>query len=133
MKKPSRTYVDTSVIGGVFDEKFKEHSLQFFRYVHNGHFETVISTLVRDEIEEAPVHVKEFFTELRKKSEPVYISKEALFLQQAYLDAGIVHPKRENDALHVAMATVLSCNMIVNWNFKHIVNFQKIPLYNAIN
>ncbi|MDJ0509521.1 MAG: hypothetical protein QNJ64_09750 [Crocosphaera sp.] len=37
------------------------------------------------------------------------------------------------DALHVALASVSGCSMIVSWNFKHIVHFQKIPLYRAIN
>ena len=35
--------------------------------------------------------------------------------------------------MHVALATVANARMIVSWNFKHIVNFQKIPLYNAVN
>jgi hypothetical protein len=37
------------------------------------------------------------------------------------------------DALHVALATVARCAMIVSWNFKHIVSFRRIPLYNAVN
>jgi hypothetical protein len=37
------------------------------------------------------------------------------------------------DALHVALATVSECNLIVSWNFRHIVHFQKVPLYNAVN
>jgi len=41
--------------------------------------------------------------------------------------------KSEVDALHVAVATVSNCRLIVSWNFKHIVNFQKIPLYNGVN
>jgi len=35
--------------------------------------------------------------------------------------------------MHVALATVSNADLIVSWNFKHIVNFQKIPLYNAVN
>ncbi len=42
-------------------------------------------------------------------------------------------PKSSDDALHVALATVSGCSLIVSWNFKHIVHFEKIPLYNAIN
>ena len=33
----------------------------------------------------------------------------------------------------VASATVSGCAMIVSWNFKHIVNYEKIPLYSAVN
>jgi hypothetical protein len=51
----------------------------------------------------------------------------------AYLDAGIVTKKSTADVLHVALATVAKCQLIVSWNFKHIVHFQKVPLYRAIN
>jgi len=54
-------------------------------------------------------------------------------LRDAYLQAKIVTPKYADDALHVALATVAGCTLIVSWNFQHIVHFQKIPLYNAIN
>ena len=37
------------------------------------------------------------------------------------------------DALHVAVATVAGCRVIVSWNFKHLVNFRRIPLYNGVN
>jgi hypothetical protein len=39
----------------------------------------------------------------------------------------------EDDALHVALATVNNCDMIVSWNFKHIVHYDKIRAYNGIN
>ena len=38
-----------------------------------------------------------------------------------------------DDALHVAIATVSGCDIIVSWNFKHIVHYDKIALYNAVN
>lgn len=66
-------------------------------------------------------------------AEIVDVSKEALQLRDAYLKAGIVTPKYSDDALHVALASVSNCSLIVSWNFKHIVHFEKIPLYNAIN
>jgi hypothetical protein len=37
------------------------------------------------------------------------------------------------DALHVAISTISGCDLIVSWNFKHIVHFDKIPKYNAVN
>ena len=46
---------------------------------------------------------------------------------------GILTEKWYDDALHVALATIAECNVIVSWNFKHIVNFRKIPLFNAVN
>ena len=61
------------------------------------------------------------------------IAPSALELQTAYLDAGVVGPKWDTDALHVAVATVSRCRAIVSWNFKHIVHTKRIPLYNKVN
>ena len=61
------------------------------------------------------------------------ISKEALELQSHYVASGVVTEKSLDDALHVAIATVSACDLIVSWNFKHIVHFDKIPKYNAVN
>jgi hypothetical protein len=61
------------------------------------------------------------------------ITESALDLRDAYLQAKIVKAKYSDDALHVALATVAECALIVSWNFQHIVHFQKIPLYNAMN
>ena len=61
------------------------------------------------------------------------MTKAALGLQGAYLKAGIVEARWATDALHVALATVSACSLIVSWNFAHIVHFDKIRLYNAVN
>ena len=66
-------------------------------------------------------------------AEVVEINDRALDLQQAYIDAGFVRAKSHNDALQVATATVHRCGLIVSWNFRDIVNYRKIPLYNAAN
>ncbi len=131
--RPIRVYADTSVYGGVADEEFAGPSRTFFDQVRAGRFRLVISSLVRDEIANAPEPVQDLFEKLRQNGEATEITEEGIQLQQAYLDAGILSPKWELDALHVAIATVTQCRVIVSWNFKHIVNFQKIPLYNGIN
>ena len=128
-----RVYADTSVYGGVFDEEFAEPSRTFFDQVREGRFRLILSPVVRDELDDAPESVKELFDELRRLGETVDVTEEAVRLQEAYLDARIVGSKWEADALHVAIATVWQCRLIVSWNFKHIVNFQKIPLYNGVN
>jgi hypothetical protein len=63
----------------------------------------------------------------------VAITEEAIRLRQAYITAGIVTQKSLADALRVATATVSTCPVIVSCNFRHIVHFQKIPMYNAVN
>lgn len=133
MKQPTRVYVDTSVLGGVFDDEFQDESRTFFQEALRGQFHLVISAIVRDEIEAAPAEVQEFFAEISEAVELVDVESEALRLQRAYIDAGIVSARWREDALHVATATVSGCSMIVSWNFRHIVHYQKIPKYNAVN
>ena len=128
-----RVYADTSVFGGVFDEVFKAPSRLFFDQVRNRRFHLVTSALVQEEIEPAPVQVRQFFNQMLSAVELIDISEEALRLRDAYLEAEIISFHWSGDALHVALATVARCSLIVSWNFKHIVHFEKVPLYNAVN
>lgn len=132
-KKKIRVYVDTSVFGGIFDEIFITPSSIFFNQVIEDKFSLVISSIVQEEILGAPQNVKNFFEEMLLYAEIVDVTNEALQLRDAYLRAKIVTQKYSNDALHVALATVSECSVIISWNFKHIVHFEKIPLYNAVN
>ena len=128
-----RVYADTSIIGGVFDEEFKVPTRKFFDQVKSGQFALVTSAIVQDEIALAPTEVRNFFDEVLRFSGVVEVSEHALQLRDAYVHSRVVSVKYSDDALHVAVATVSGCSLIVSWNFKHIVHFQKIPLYNAIN
>ena len=126
-------YVDTSVFGGVFDPEFERASKAFFDRVRDGAFEVVVSPVVVDELKHAPVAVRQLFDELEPSFARVDPDEAAYTLRRAYLDAHVVSTKWAADALHVAMATVSGCRAIVSWNFKHIVNYKRIPLYNEVN
>jgi hypothetical protein len=133
MSRRIRVYADASVYGGAFDEEFAAASRAFFDGVRAGRFQLVISTVVEDELEAAPEPVRTLFEEMTRLAEDAGLTGEVIQLQEAYLAAGIVGQKWEADALHVALATESQCALIVSWNFKHIVNFKKIPLYNGVN
>ena len=128
-----RIYVDTSVFGGVFDKEFAEPTKHFFFEVDAGRFSIVTSAIVEAEIEPAPETIRDFFTRYETVAEIANITQEMLNLRHQYISSGVVTPKSAEDALHVAIATVTKCNLIVSWNFKHIVHFDKIPKYNAVN
>lgn len=128
-----RVYVDTSVFGGCFDEEFAEASRTFLRQVESGRFTLVSSALVQEELEPAPAHVQEIFAEYIDAAELVDVSEDTIALRQAYMDAKIVPEKALTDALHVALATSSQCDILVSWNFQHIVHYRRIPLYNAVN
>ena len=132
-KAPTRVYADTSVFGGAFDEEFTTASESFFEQARQRSFQLVVSDVIRKEIADAPQPVRALFDEMPAGAEIAEITADALRLRQADIDAHILTPKWSDDALHVALATVSGCTMIVSWNFKHIVHYQKIPLYNAVN
>ena len=54
-------------------------------------------------------------------------------LAKSYIDANVLGQASEGDALHVAAATVAGADLILSWNFKHIVNFDKIRGFNSVN
>jgi predicted nucleic acid-binding protein len=131
--KKLRIYLDTSVIGGVFDEEFMERTKKLFAEIKEGRYIPCTSVIVSSEIEKAPDFVISFFNELLPACEVLEIDSNCLSLRDEYLKNNIVSRKYMDDALHVAIATVSNCDIIVSWNFKHIVHFDKIALYNAVN
>ena len=128
-----RVYADTSVYGGCFDAEFSKPSRLFVEQVRAGRFQLVTSAVVDEELKPAPSEVRALFDELSLIAETLPISPAAIELQSAYLAAGVVGEASDADALHVALASAARCVAIVSWNFKHIVHFQKIPLYNGVN
>lgn len=132
-RQTPRVYADTSVFGGVFDEEFYRPSRLFFDLVHRRRFDLVLSEVVRRELQGAPDAVLEVWREMLPVANAVAITEDAIDLQQAYLEAKILSPRSAEDALHVALATVHGCRAIVSWNFRHIVHYEKIEMYNAVN
>ena len=65
--------------------------------------------------------------------EYVILDNDALQLAQAYLREGVVTDKYLLDAQHIAVATLSRVDVMVSWNFKHIVNVNRIRLYNSVN
>lgn len=126
-------YADTSVYGGVFDDDFDRPSAAFFDLVRSVRFDLVVSDVVRQEISLAPLRVRHHFESLLGYMRFVPFDEHVLRLRDAYLAAGIVTAKWAEDAAHVAAATVGGADLIVSWNFKHIVHFDKIRGYNAVN
>lgn len=128
-----RIYLDTSVLGAAFDDEFREATTAFFEQADAGKFDVVLSALAEEEVVRSPQNVRDFCHAVLDYAQTVTPSRQAILLQQAYLDAGIVTPKWADDALHVAIATVEECHMIVSWNFKHMVHYDKRARYNAVN
>lgn len=131
--KKLRVYLDTSVIGGCFDKEFEIESNQIIKNIELGIYEGVISVITVNELIDAPEFVKNLFFELSENLTILELNEEAVKLSDEYLINNIVSEKFKEDALHIALATVYNIDVLVSWNFKHIVNLNKIKQFNSIN
>lgn len=132
--KRQRIYLDTSVIGGCFDEEFAPWSNGLIRDFREQRFAPVVSVLVAAEIAPAPKFVQERYVELMELgAELLEQSDVSEALAARYQEHEIVPQTFAADALHIALATVAQVDLLVSWNFKHIVRFEKIRLFNAVN
>src|SRR6266478_3196275 len=122
-----RFYFDTSVFGGVYDEEFEEISTLLFEKVKLGEIICVYSDLSETELQSAPQRVKDFFAGLPKEHmQSVEVTEEAYELAKKYLDEEIVGQTSADDCVHIAAATINKVDILVSWNFKHIVNIFRI-------
>ena len=129
-----RIYIDTSVAGGCLDDEFSVWSLLLFEEFQNGNMIAVISDLTLRELEYAPINVKRILSSLREDCiENVFLSSEAEDLAMSYLANKVVGKKHIVDAQHIAIASVERVDVLVSWNFKHIVNLDKIHAFNSVN
>lgn len=128
-----RAYVDTSVFGGVHDREFREPSARFFAAVRRGAFVVLVSEALVVEISSAPTVVQETFEAHRSYMEPVETTAEATTLAEAYLAEQVVPAASRVDALHVALASVARADVLVSWNFKHLVQLRRIRGFHAVN
>jgi len=129
-----RFYLDTSVFGGVFDKEFDEFTLQLFERIKLGKITCIYSELIETELLNAPSRVKKFFQKLPKESmEKVEINDDILTLATKYLEEKVVGETSFDDCIHIATATFHRVDILVSWNFKHIVNVYRIRGYNSIN
>jgi predicted nucleic acid-binding protein len=129
-----RFYFDTSVFGVIFDEEFETESQLLFDMVHNGIVRCVYSELSEKELQNAPERVKAFFQELNSAQlERIQITEECYQLAKMYIDEKVVGHTSFDDCLHIATATLNKVDILVSWNFKHIVNIFRIRGYNSVN
>ena len=127
-------YVDTSVWGGHEDEEFEEWTIPFFEQARSGKFTIVLSDLTLRELIAAPERVRQLTATIPDPFlELITLTNEAEQLAKHYITEGVLTPKFESDAQHIAMSTILKVDSLISWNFKHMVNFFRIKQYNSIN
>jgi predicted nucleic acid-binding protein len=129
-----RLYLDTSVFGGYFDEEFSAHTIPLFERIENYEFVGLFSEITMEELEYAPEKVKNLQSIFNSiNSEFLVLTEEMIELARAYISENVVGKTSFADCLHIAIATVNHADFLVSWNFKHIVNIQRIRGYNSVN
>ena len=129
-----RIYIDTSVIGGCFDKEFSEWSNKLFDEFIGGIKTAVISKITSQELDAAPTFVQNKMKLIPLENlETLPENSDAEFLAKKYIEAKSVSINFYEDALHIAYATCFNVDVLVSWNFKHIVNYDRIKKYNSVN
>ncbi len=129
-----KVYIDTSVIGGCLDNEFSTWSKLLFDEFRSGIKIAVVSDLTLRELEDAPEDVRQILADLPSESiEYVFLSEEALELADTYIAHNVVTENHLIDAQHIAIATIERVDVLVSWNFKQIVNLDRIRKFNAVN
>lgn len=132
--KKQRIYLDTSVFGGLYDDEFKEYTVPFFTRIEKNEFRVIVSNVTQEELKFAPAKIRQRVNRLQKSSiEFVKSDLEVANLAKKYIDEGVVGKSSYADCLHIALATIHNANILVSWNFKHIVNVVRIIGYNSVN
>ncbi len=129
-----RIYIDTSVVGGYFDEEFKEATTKLFDRLNNNEIIFVVSDLLDLELSKAPQHVQQLLHNYpADKFQRVELIEEAIKLADTYISEKVVGKTSLEDCRHIALATIYKVDVVASWNFKHIVNLDKIKGYNSVN
>ena len=129
-----RIYIDTSIVGGYFDEEFKDDTVALFDRFENDEIIFVISDLLELELLYAPTRVKDLLLKYPlNKFITVALTQEVFDLADTYIAEKVVGKSSLEDCRHIALATINRVDVLASWNFKHIVNLDKIKGYNSVN
>ena len=133
-KRNSRIYVDTSVVNGAFAQRFSRDTTPFWNAVRRGEIVIIASDVLEQELKNAPQHVRDFFGGLPESQiERIVSTDESDDLAERYIAENIVGKSSLDDCRHIAMATLAHADVLVSWNFKHIINDSRIRGYNSVN
>ena len=129
-----RIYIDASIIGGYFDKEFEQETKALFRRLENKEVIFVLSDLLEIELAEAPEQVKNLLNQYPNDYfERLEVNQEVINLANSYIEAKVVGKTSLEDCRHIALATINEVDVLASWNFKHIVNLDRIKGYNSVN
>lgn len=130
-----RIYLDTSVFSAYYDDRLtdrKAETEQFWKRLHQ--FDVSTSELAKQELSQTTnVELRKKLQKLMEQVKVFPMTQEMPVLAQSYLDAGVFTPTMFNDALHVAAGVLTRQDVLLSWNFKHLVNRRRRAMINQLN
>ena len=126
-----KIYLDTSVISYLEQEDVPqkmEQTRKVWEILKLGEYQIIISDLVLAEINECKEPKRSILNEYLAEIyyERVNITKKTEEIANEIISQKILNPKSFDDCLHIASAILNDCNIIISWNFKHMVNVDTI-------
>jgi len=133
-----RLYLDTSIFGALFDSELPsriEVTKKLLDSIIKEKNIGIISNIVLEEIERAPKELKDrIILEMRKVPlEIISEDEKSADLMDIYESEGFIRKSARLDLRHIAVAVINSCDAIVSWNFRDIVNLRTRRAVHSIN
>jgi len=133
--KKLKIFLDTSVYSAMFDDRDLNRQKQtqdFWKDIEE--YVLYYSDINIEEIDAiTDEELKKKLKALLKKGQRIEISEEVNYLTKKYINESIIPEKYENDALFIALTSVHSLDILVSWNFKHLVKRKTRIGVNLIN
>jgi predicted nucleic acid-binding protein len=139
--KKIKIYLDTSVISHLqandTPEKMQE-TLELWEHIKAGKYEVFVSDIVLKELRNCiePKQTELFRAMQGINANILQTNDEVIYLAKCYINNNVLTQKSYDDCLHIALAVISNCDLLVSWNFKHLVNYKTnkgIKIINAIN
>ena len=133
--KRLRVYLDTSVFSAYFDEAVSDRQTQtedFWK--RRSEFELSTSVVAREELEQTPDPARRLQLLTLVDGVMVHpVTDMMRSLAKSYIDSGVFTEVMYNDAVHVAAAVLTRQDVLLSWNFRHLVNRRRRALVNEVN
>lgn len=126
-----RVYLDTSVISYLQQEDVPDRmadTLKLWKKFMIGCYDIYLSSMTIFEIDNCSESKKSFLHSKLDEIEytELEIDQNCLSLAREIIETGILTEKSFEDSQHIAVALYNNCDVIISWNFKHLVNIKTI-------
>lgn len=129
--KKLKIYLDTSTVSHLDAQDTPEKmsdTLRLWNRIKEGEYHVVMSEVAFDELDACPEPKKSYLAAFLQQIqyERVESNSDTVALASKFIDFGILRQKSFDDCRHIAAALLSGCDIVVSWNFKHIVNAKTI-------